>query len=51
MTVLENVLNLTVNKKCKGIVSSDEIGLPMKDSTLILPCGIYARWERDEESK
>lgn len=46
MTVLENVLNLTVNKKYAGIVSSDEIGLPMKDSNLILPCGIYARWER-----
>ena len=47
MTVLENVLNLTVNKKIKGIISSDEIGLPMKDSNMILPCGIYARWEKD----
>ena len=46
MTVLENVLNLTVNKKYNGKVSSDEIGLPMKDSDLILPCGIYARWEK-----
>lgn len=45
MTVLENILYLTVNKKHKGIISSDEIGLPMKDSELILPCGIYARWE------
>ena len=46
MTVLENVLNLTVNKKCQGTISSDEIGLPMKNSDLILPCGIYARWEK-----
>ncbi|MBQ6687191.1 MAG: class I SAM-dependent methyltransferase [Bacilli bacterium] len=45
MTVLENILQLTVNKKHKGIISSDELGLPMKDSNLILPCGIYARWE------
>jgi len=46
-TVLENVLYLTVNKKYKGIVSSDELGIKMKDSNLILPCGIYARWEKD----
>lgn len=47
MTVLENVLSLTVNKKHQGIISSDEIGLPMKDSNMILPCGIYARWENE----
>ena len=47
MTVLENVLNLTIKKKGKISVSSDEIGLPMKDSNLILPCGIYARWENE----
>ena len=45
--VLENILELTVNKKVKGHIVSDEIGLPMKDSTLVLPCGIYARWEKD----
>jgi 23S rRNA (cytosine1962-C5)-methyltransferase len=49
MTVLENVLNLTVNKNHKGKISSDEIGLPMKNSDLILPCGIYARWEKIDE--
>ena len=48
MTVLENVLNLTVNKKIKGKISSDEIGIPMKDSDMILPCGIYARWEKED---
>lgn len=47
MSVLENVLKLTVNKKYKGNITSDEIGLPMKDSELILPCGIYARWEKE----
>lgn len=46
-TVLENLLSLTVNKFKKGLISSDEIGLPMKNSNLILPCGIYGRWEKD----
>lgn len=44
-TVLENILNMTVNKKYNGKVSSGEVGLPMKDSNLILPCGIYGLWE------
>ena len=43
-TVLANILNLTVSKEYKGRVESGEIGLPMKDSKLILPCGIYGRW-------
>lgn len=43
--VLENLLSLTVDKTHKGKVSSGEVGLPMKDGTLILPCGIYGLWE------
>ena len=43
--VLENILNLTIAKNHKGKVSSGEIGLPMEDSKLILPCGIFGRWE------
>jgi len=42
-TILSNILSLTI--KAKGKVSCGEIGLPMKDSKLILPCGIYGRWE------
>ena len=42
--VLENILNLTL-KIDGGKYSSGEIGLPMKDSNLVLPCGIYGRWE------
>ena len=45
-TVLENLLHLYVSSKCEGLISSDELGLPLKDSKLILPCGIYARWEK-----
>lgn len=44
--VLENILNLTIGKKHKGKVYSGEVGLPMRDSKLILPCGIYGRWEK-----
>lgn len=43
--VLENILNLTINKKFKGKTTSGEIGLPMENSSLVLPCGIYGRWE------
>lgn len=43
-TVLENLLYLNI--KHEGLISSDELGLPMTNSNLILPCGIYARWER-----
>ena len=48
MTVLENILNLTVNKKYKGYVSSDELGIKEENSNIILPCGIYARWEKEK---
>ncbi len=44
--VLENLLNLSITKEHKGKVSHHgEIGLPMINSKLILPCGIYGRWE------
>ena len=42
-TVLENILRLNIKKA--GEFSAGEIGLPMKNSKLILPCGIFARWE------
>ena len=45
-TSIENILKQTVNQKCQGQISSDELGLPIKGSDLILPCGLYARWER-----
>lgn len=43
-TVLENILKLNI--KNKGTFSNGEIGLPMTNSKLILPCGIYGRWEK-----
>ena len=42
-TVLENMLRLNIKKD--GKFSHGEIGLPMTNSKLILPCGIYGKWE------
>lgn len=42
-TILANILSMIIKKK--GKVSCGEVGLPMKDSSIILPCGIYGRWE------
>ena len=47
-SVLENILKICVNSKHQGFISSDELGLPMKNSDLVLPCGIYARWEKEK---
>lgn len=44
-TVLEDILNLTVNKKYKGKVESYEIGLLGKNN-LVLPCGETGKWEK-----
>ncbi len=43
--VLENILCLCVDKNHNGKISSGEIGLPMKNSKLVLPCGIYGKWQ------
>ena len=48
--VLENILTMNLGSLNNAIIkggkySSGEIGLPMKDSSLVLPCGIYGRWE------
>ena len=42
--VLENILKLNI--KNKGKFSNGEIGLPMANSELVLPCGIFGRWEK-----
>ena len=44
-TVLENLLRININKK--GEFENGEIGLPMTNSKLILPCGIYAKWTKN----
>ena len=44
-TVIENILKMDLNIR-NGKYSCGEIGLPMTDSKLTLPCGIFARWEK-----
>ena len=43
--VLEDILRINMNKKINGKFSNGEIGLPMSNSKLVLPCGIYGKWE------
>lgn len=44
-TVLANLLSLTVMKRYDGSISCGEVGLNISSNNLILPCGIYGRWE------
>ncbi len=45
-TIIENCVKETINKKYKGTISSDEIGVKSTNG-LILPCGNYIRWEKE----
>lgn len=45
MSVLENILKLTVGKKYDGTIVKDELGIKVEDQNIVLPCGIFARWE------
>jgi len=42
--VLANLLKLNLGRH-RGKITSGEIGLPMTNSNLVLPCGIYGKWE------
>lgn len=42
--VLSYMLSATVAKKLKGHVEAAEIGLPVRESGFILPCGAAGRW-------
>ena len=45
-TVLENILKTTILKKYpEGIIDTGEVGLPIETNHLVLPCGIYGRYE------
>lgn len=44
--VLSYMLNTVLVPKLGGHVSSGEIGLPVTESGLILPCGSSCRWQR-----
>jgi len=44
--VLSYMINLAIVSKFGGSVTADEIGLPVKDTGLVLPCGASGRWEK-----
>lgn len=44
-TVLEHLLTQSMQKKYGGEINCGEIGLPITQSGLALPCGILGRWE------
>lgn len=46
-TVLTNILSMTLKKRFGGRAYADEIGLPITQSGLILPCGSTGRWEEE----
>ncbi len=45
-SVLSDLLEMTVVKKYGGCAQADEVGLPVKNSRLVLPCGASGRWQR-----
>lgn len=44
--VLSYMLNTTIKKAYGGNVEADEIGLPVTESGLVLPCGASGRWTK-----
>lgn len=47
--VLNYMISTAVVKKIGGHVQAEEIGLPVRESGLILPCGASGRWSRRAE--
>lgn len=43
--VLSNILQSTVGTKYQGKISCGEVGIPVSGKDIVLPCGIYGRWE------
>lgn len=46
--VFTNILKKTIATKYDGDIYSEEIGLPIKNSDLVLPCGICSRYSTHE---
>ena len=45
--VLDYLIGVEIIPRCGGRAVSSEIGLPVTDSGLVLPCGAAGRWEAD----
>ncbi len=46
-SVLSDLLKMTVVQKYGGTAVADEVGLPVYNSSLILPCGASGRWQSE----
>ena len=44
--VLSNLIDLEITSKYGGQAESDEVGLPVRDKTAMLPCGSSGRWTK-----
>ncbi len=47
-SVMKYMLSCVIGKGRNGIVTCDEIGIPVTDSGLVLPCGNTAAWLKEE---
>ena len=47
-SVMAYILGMTVRSRFGGAVSADEIGLPVRSTGLILPCGGTAIWKGND---
>src|SRR5574344_2166649 len=47
-TVLFNILKTTMEPVYGGKIDAGEIGLPVTNNDLVLPCGIYGKWESND---
>ena len=44
-SVLKNILFLTMGARFGGKVEADEVGLPITNRDIVLPCGSSGRWQ------
>ena len=46
--IMENVLNMTLQRKFGGKYQVSEVGIPITNGGLVLPCGYSSRWQAEE---
>ena len=44
--VLRNLIEKTVVRRHGGSAMADELGLPVSEGNIMLPCGASGRWQR-----
>jgi 23S rRNA (cytosine1962-C5)-methyltransferase len=43
-SVIKNIMEILISKDNGGEIFADETGIPVKDSNIILPCGMTIKW-------